>query len=81
MKNKNAIPFADPIHKPWVGIGILILFLAMVPVWPITGSWWGIPAWAVFALFVSFLTSVFIAYVILRVWRDPDETVNRANDD
>ena len=32
-----------------------------------------IPAWAVFALLVSILTSLFVAFVILRVWQDPDD--------
>ncbi|MZG54155.1 MAG: hypothetical protein F3743_00775 [Nitrospinae bacterium] len=71
MKDQNS--FKDPIRKPWVGFGIFILFLAMVPVWPITGNWFGIPAWAVFAVSVSILASLFTAFVIVRVWRDPDE--------
>jgi len=45
----------------------------MVPVWPITGNWFGVPAWAVFAVLVSILTSLFTAFVIVRVWHDPDE--------
>ncbi len=71
MKNKN--DFIDPIRIPWVGIGFLILFLAMIPVWPIQGNWFGIPAWAAFALLVSVFTSLFTAYVILSVWQDPGE--------
>ena len=71
MKNKNN--FVDPIRIPWVGTGIIILLVAMIPIWPITGSCFGVPAWAVFALFISILTSLFIAFVILRVWRDPDD--------
>ena len=65
--------FKDPIQNAWVRFGIIILFLAMVPVWPITGNWFGIPAWAVFAVLVSILTSLFTAFVIVRVWHDPDE--------
>ena len=71
MKNKNN--FVDPIRIPWVRVGIFILLLAMIPIWPISGNWFGIPAWAVFALLISILTSLFIAIVILRVWRDPDD--------
>ena len=71
MKYKNS--FKDPIRAPWVGIGILALFLGMTPIWPITGNWFGVPAWAVFALLVSILTSLFVAVVILRVWQDPDD--------
>ena len=71
MKNKTS--FVDPIHCPWVGVGIFILFLAMLPVWPFTGNWLGVPAWAVFALLISILTSFFTAYVILRVWQDSDD--------
>ena len=71
MKYQNS--FKDPIRVPWVGIGILVLLLAMTPIWPITGNWFGVPAWAVFALLVSILTSLFVAVVILRVWQDPDD--------
>tara|TARA_B100000470_G_scaffold194303_1_gene162669 strand:+ start:499 stop:732 length:234 start_codon:yes stop_codon:yes gene_type:complete len=71
MKYQNS--FKDPIRVPWVGIGILALFLAMIPIWPITGNWFGVPAWAAFALLVSILTSLFVAVVILRVWQDPDD--------
>jgi len=71
MKNKNS--FVDPIQRPWVGIGIFILFLAMLPVWPFTGNWLGVPSWAAFAILISIFTSFFIAYVILRVWQDPDD--------
>ena len=71
MKYQNS--FKDPIRNVWVRVGIFILFLAMLPVWPITGNWFGIPAWAVFAVLVSILTSLFTAFVIVQVWHDPDE--------
>ncbi len=71
MKSKNS--FIDPVYIPWVGVVIFILLLAMIPIWPLTGSWFGVPAWAVFALLISVLTSLFIAYVILGVWQDPDD--------
>ena len=71
MKYQNS--FKDPSRVPWVGTGILALLLAMTPIWPITGNWFGVPAWAVFALLVSILTSLFVAVVILRVWQDPDD--------
>ena len=77
MKYQNS--FKDPIRNSWVRFGIFILFLAMIPVWPITGNWFGIPAWAVFAVLVSILTSLFTAFVIGRVWHDPDEL--RENND
>jgi hypothetical protein len=73
MKNKNGSSFVDPISKPWVGAGLLALFFMLLPIWPVEGSWWGIPAWACLALIASFLTSVFTSFVILRVWQDPDE--------
>ena len=71
MKYQNS--FKDPIRNTWVRFGIFILFLGMLPVWPITGNWFGIPAWALFAVLVSILTSLFVAVVILRVWQDPDD--------
>ena len=65
--------FSDPVTKPWVWAGFALLFAGLIPIWPITGNWWGIPAWAVFAVGVSALTSVFTAFVILRVWKDSAE--------
>jgi len=62
--------FTDPVSKPWVWVGFGLLFAALIPVWPIAGNWWGIPAWAVFAVATSAVTSAFTAFVILRVWRD-----------
>jgi fatty acid desaturase len=62
--------FSDPVSKPWVWVGFILLFAGLIPVWPIAGFWWGIPAWAVFAVAVSAATSVFTAFVILRVWKD-----------
>ncbi len=72
--------FSDPASKPWVWVGYALLFLALLPIWPITGNWWGIPAWAVFAVLVSALTSVFTAFVILRVWKDSDEPFSGRDD-
>jgi fatty acid desaturase len=64
--------FSDPASKPWVWAGYALLFFALLPIWPIPGNWWGVPAWAVFAVLVSALTSVFTAFVILGVWKDSD---------
>ena len=65
--------FVDPGRKPWVWTVFIFLIAAMLPVWPVSGTLWGLPAWAVFAVFVSALTSAFIAYVVIFVWRDNDE--------
>lgn len=65
--------FVDPGRKPWVLLTLVCLLAGMVPVWPIAGSFWGIPGWAVFAVFISFLASAFILYVVLFVWRDPED--------
>jgi len=72
-QSKTDNGFTDPGRKPWVWLVLAILLAGMIPVWPVTGSLWGIPSWAVLAVFVSFLTSVFILYVILFVWRDPGD--------
>jgi len=64
--------FQDPAKKGWVWISLIVLILGMTPFWPITGTIWGYPKWVVFAVFVSFLTSVFIASVILFVWKDSE---------
>jgi hypothetical protein len=71
--------FVDPIRKPVIGSVFVLLFVALVPVWPLSGDWWQVPAWAVFALFASILLSVFTAYVILRIWHDPIDML-REND-
>ncbi len=65
--------FVDPGRKPWVWLALVCLLAGMVPVWPIAGSFWGVPGWAVFAVFVSLLASMFILYVVLFVWRDPED--------
>jgi fatty acid desaturase len=72
-RSKIGEGFTDPGRKPWVWLVLAILLAGMVPVWPVTGSLWGFPNWAVLAVFVSFLTSVFILYVILFVWHDPGD--------
>ena len=75
--------FVDPIRKPLIGSVFVLLFAALVPTWPLSGDWWGVPAWAVFALFASIFLSVFTAYVILRIWHDPEDMLgekDHAND-
>ena len=72
MKNKNN--FVDPIRIPWVGIGIIILLVAMIPIWPMTGNWFGVPAWAVFELLINVLTSCLSgmlgALIIILIFRE-----------
>lgn len=63
--------FIDPGRKPWVWIIFTLLFVGMLPLWPVKGTWLGLPAWAVLAIVMSFMTSLFTAYVILQVWQDP----------
>ena len=69
--------FVDPIRKPVIGSVFVLLFAALVPVWPLGGNWWAVPAWAVFALFASIFLSVFTAYVILRIWHDPEDMLSK----
>ena len=77
---QNEIDFVDPGRKLWVWVAFVFLIAAMLPVWPISGSLWGIPAWVVFAVFVSAVASAFIAYVVLFVWRDPGEDERERNE-
>jgi hypothetical protein len=72
--------FVDPIRKPLIGSVFALLFAALVPLWPIDGNWLGVPAWAVFALFMSVLLSVFTAYVLLRIWQDPEDSAGENHD-
>jgi len=63
---------ADPARRPWVWAGFALLLAGLVPVWPIESWWWGIPGWAVFAVFMSLATSGFTIFVLFRGWRDGD---------
>ena len=72
--------FVDPIRKPLIGSAFALVFAALVPVWPIDGDWWGVPAWAVFALFMSILLSMLTAYVILKIWYDPEDALTEHNE-
>lgn len=69
--SKPTSPAANDVPFPrWVWGVFVLLIAAMVPVWPIEGHWFGLPAWAAFALGVSVAASGFIAWVTLRAWRD-----------
>jgi len=75
---------SDPARKPRVWAVFGLLFLALLPIWPLHGNWGGLPAWAVFTVGVSFLVSLFTTWVIFRVWRDPGEapaSSGEGNDD
>ena len=62
--------FQDPAKKGWVWFCLFVLVLGMTPFWPITGDILGYPKWVVFAVFMGFLTSVFVAVVIIFIWKD-----------
>ena len=72
-RKNNKTAFQDPVKINWVWIGLVILILGMTPFWPITGSIFGFPRWAVFAVLMSSLTSLFIAGVIIFIWKDPEQ--------
>lgn len=80
-KENLSADFVDPVRKPWVGGVLLALLFMLLPVWPVEGNWWGIPAWSALALLASFLTSAFIAFVILCIWKDPDELTEEKTHD
>ena len=65
--------FEDPAHKLWVWVVFIVLLAAMPPVWPVSGTIFGIPTWAIGAVAVSCATSGFICYVIFKVWHDPND--------
>ncbi len=72
--------FHDPSRQPWVWVGFLLLCAGAVPVWPVAGLWWGLPAWAVVSVGAVFLLAAFTAWVTLRVWKDPDEPSSGGDD-
>ncbi|CAI2717208.1 hypothetical protein [Nitrospina watsonii] len=69
---------SDALLPRWVWGVFLLLIVAMLPVWPLAGRWFGVPAWAAFALLVSVVTSGFIAWVTLFVWKNPDDDEDSA---
>ena len=62
------------MEKTWVRNTLIFLFLSMPPIWAPSGYFIGIPIWAVSALVVSAITSSFITYILLNVWREPEKT-------
>ncbi len=81
MSSKNRSSFVDPIRKLWGGLVLFGLLFRLLPIWPVQGNWFGFPAWSVLVLLSSFLTSCFTAFVICRVWQDPDEPGDRTDHD
>ncbi len=59
--------------KPWVWGAFALLFLGALPVWPIHGSLFGLPLWALMAVAMSAVLSLFTAWVALNLWKDPEE--------
>jgi len=62
----------EPVKKPSVWIGFLILFALVNPWYFPAGSWspliMGIPYWALIILLVSLALALFITWVVLRQW-------------
>jgi len=71
--SESSDSFIDPIRDRRVPVGFVLLLALLVPVWPLSGTLWGVPSWAVFSVFAGLLTSIFIAWVVLFVWRDSDK--------
>lgn len=67
----------DPARKAWVWMVFVFLFAVLLPVWPLRGWWSGIPVWGWLAIVSSVFLSGFTAYVILWVWRDPEDEDSR----
>ncbi|MFQ5481486.1 MAG: hypothetical protein ACE5ER_01905 [Nitrospinaceae bacterium] len=68
--NREARPLlsAAPVIR-----GIVLFWTLMLPIWPLQGTWLRLPAWAVFAVLVSLAAGVWIAWMALWRWRDPEE--------
>jgi len=65
--------FKDPGRTPWVWCVYLVLFIAILPLWPINGLILGLPAWTVLTVVAGAIISLFTIYVLLFVWRDNEE--------
>lgn len=72
---KEAEKMCKRTGRSWV-IGLL-LFLALLPIWPVEGLWLGLPAWAVLAVTASGAMSLFIAWWIKHHW--PVDDVSPSN--
>ncbi len=55
-------------HSLKILTGTSFSLLAMLPIWPVEGLWFGIPAWAVTVVVGSALSGLWIAYVSLKCW-------------
>ncbi len=69
------------MNKTWVWVTGLCLLLLMLPVWPVTGGWLGLPLWVWLAVGASVLMSGFVAFVSLVLWNDPEDPAEGGTDD
>lgn len=80
MPDKNtpnqSARFRDPARIPWVWCVYLILFIAILPLWPVEGLILGLPSWAVLTILGGGVIALFTIYVLLFVWRDDEEKIN-----
>ncbi|MDH4571980.1 MULTISPECIES: hypothetical protein [Salinicola] len=71
---------SEPVKKPLVWIGFVILFALINPWYFPAGSWsplfFGVPYWALIILLASLALSIFITWVVKTQWEtgaDEDE--------
>ena len=63
----------DPVRKPVIWLGFILLLLLLPPVWAPAGFILGIPVWVVAALVSNLSVCGFTTYVLLRSWDDPED--------
>lgn len=56
--------------RPFLHAGILFFTIAMLPVWPVEGKWFGLPAWVIVTALACLCCSCFIAWGALKHWPD-----------
>ncbi|QPJ64798.1 MAG: hypothetical protein G3M78_05100 [Candidatus Nitrohelix vancouverensis] len=79
LKDKRGSAGArDPGRIGWVWAVYLLLLLAALPVWPLPGMIWGLPAWAVTTVAVAAVTSAFTVFVLLKVWDEAEEDLDES---
>jgi hypothetical protein len=69
----NPEKFKDPGRTSWIWYVYLVLFLAILPLWPTSGLIFGLPTWAVLSVVGGATISLFTIYVLLYVWRDEED--------
>jgi len=74
-KGESSGEFQDPASGLWVWSVYLILFIIILPIWPVTGLTFGLPSWVVLTVLGGVAISLFTLYVLTFIWKEEDPDV------